>query len=110
MNVKLSARTIRVRIDRAELDTLLASRAITLEVALPRHHAFRINVRPAVIGGWSLDSDPTGTWIVVPRVELEGLADSLPSKEGLKHSFELNNGTNVDVSLEVDVRDRKGAD
>jgi hypothetical protein len=104
MNVKLSPRALRVRIDRAELDTLLASRAITLEVALPRHHAFRINVRPAVIGGWSLDSDPTGTWIVIPRAELEALAESLPSREGLNHAFELNNGTNVDVSLEVDVR------
>lgn len=108
MNVKLTSHAIRVRVTRAELETLLSSRAITLQVALPRNHAIRINVRPAVIGGWSLDSDPTGTWIVIPRAELEALSSSLPSREGLKRSFELAGGESVEVSFEVDVRDREG--
>lgn len=105
MNIKLSEGAVRVRVGRQELQTLLTSRAIALVVALPRNHAFRVNVRPAVIGGWSLESDPTGLWITIPRTELEGLAQSLPSRDGLEHAFELTSGGQVLVSFEVDVRD-----
>jgi hypothetical protein len=106
MNVKLSADAVRVRVMRAELDTLLSSRAITLEVALPRNHLFRVNVRPAVVGAWSLESDPTGLWITIPRSELDALSSSLPSRDGLRHAFELVNGGSVQVSFEVDLKDR----
>ncbi|HEY5810306.1 MAG TPA: hypothetical protein VIT67_20200 [Povalibacter sp.] len=107
MNIKLSAGNIRLRVTRSELDMLLSSRAIKLEVALPRSHAFRVNVRPAVIGGWSLESDPTGSWIAIPRTELETLSQSLPSRDGLEHSFELATGGSVLVSFEVDVRENQ---
>ena len=106
MNIKLSVGAVRIRVSRGELDTLLATRALTLEVALPRHHVFRVNVRPAVIGGWSLESDPTGLWITIPLTDLESLAQSLPKRDGLQHPFELTNGGSVLVSFEVDVKDR----
>lgn len=108
MNIKFSDGAVRCRVTRPELDSLLSSRAIALEVALPRHHAFRINIRPAVIGGWLLQSDPTGLWITIPRAELETLAQSLPSRKGLEKSFELANGGSVKVSFEVDVKEREG--
>ncbi|HKE93504.1 MAG TPA: hypothetical protein VKB34_04295 [Povalibacter sp.] len=106
MNVKLSDGAVRVRVVRSELDTLLSSRAITLEVALPRNHCLRVNVRPAATGGWSLESDPTGLWIAIPRADLEALSQSLPSREGLEHAFELTNGASLQVSFEVDVKGR----
>ena len=106
MKVRLSEGSIRVRASRVELQTLLSSRAVTLEVALPRNHVFRVNVRPAAVGGWTLDSDPTGLWIAIPRTELEALSESLPSRDGLEKSFELPNGDDVVVSFEVDVKDR----
>lgn len=104
MNVRLSEAAVRVRVTNAELQTLLSSRALTLEVALPRNHAFRVNVRPAAIGGWAFDSDPTGMWITIPRAELAELSESLPSRAGLEKSFELTNGGSVAVVFEVDVR------
>ncbi len=107
MNVRLAEGAIRIRVARAELDTLLSSRALTLQVALPRNHTFRINVRPTPIGGWSLDSDPTGIWVTIPRAELETLAQSLPSRDGLDRSFEVSNGGSVVVSFEVDVKGGK---
>lgn len=107
MNIRLSAGNVRVRVMRSELDTLLSSRAIKLELALPRNHLFRVNIRPAVIGGWSLESDPTGLWITIPRAELEALSQSLPSRDGLEHSFELANDGSVQVSFEVDVRENQ---
>lgn len=108
MNVKLSKGAVRVRVGQQELKTLLSSRAITLEVALPRNHVFRVNVRPAAVGGWSLESDPTGLWISIPRTVLEDFSQSLPSRDGIEHAFELTTGDQVLVSFEVDVRDRNG--
>ena len=105
MNIRFSPGAVRCRATRDELGSLLAGRAVTLEVPLPRHHAFRLNVRPALVGGWLLDSDPTGLWITIPRAVLEGLAESLPSKEGIENKFDLENGGAVVVSFEVDLRE-----
>ncbi len=107
MNVRFATGAVRIRIARGELDTLLSSRALKLEVALPRNHTFRINVRPTPIGGWALDSDPTGLWVTIPRAELETLAQSLPNRDGLEHSFELASDGSVLVSFEVDVKNRE---
>jgi hypothetical protein len=107
VNARLSEGAVRIRATRSEFEILLSSRALTLEVALPRNHAFRINVRPTPVGGWSLDSDPTGLWITIPRAELETLSQALPSRDGLEHPFELATGGNVLVSFEVDVKEGK---
>jgi hypothetical protein len=105
MNIKFSNDAVRCRVSRAELDRLLSGRAVALEVPLPRNHVFRANVWPGAMGGWQLESDPTGIWVTIPKTELQTLAESLPSKEGLEHEFEAMDGT-IKVSFEVDVRDR----
>jgi|SRR6188768_3239172 len=105
MNIKFSEHELRVRVTRGELNTLLSSRAIKLEVELPRNHIFKVNIRPAMIGGWSLESDPTGVWITIPRADLDTFSQNLPSREGLEHAFELSSGKRIQVSFEVDVRE-----
>lgn len=109
MNIKFSPGAVRCRAGNAELESLLAGRAVTLEVPLPRHHAFRVNVRPAALGGWLLESDPTGLWIAIPREVLATLARSLPSKEGVENVFDLGGGTSVRVSFEVDLKKERPA-
>ena len=106
MNVRFSELALRCRITRAELERLLSGRAIALEVALPRDHVFRISVRPAAVGDWQLESDPTGVWLTIPRADLETLAANLPAREGLERSFDTSAGGAVQVSFEVDLRDR----
>lgn len=110
MNVRFSAEAVRCRVTRAELDLLLLGRAIALEVALPRDHKFRVNIRPGALttgpagqNGWQLESDPTGLWLTIPRTQLESLAQSLPSKEGIEQGFATASGS-VRVSFEVDLR------
>jgi hypothetical protein len=102
MNVRFSPHAVRCRVTSAELERLLSGRAITLEVTLPRDHAFRLNIRPGALATWQLDSDPTGIWLTIPRVELETLAKALPSKAGLEKSFALTSGE-VRISFEVDL-------
>jgi hypothetical protein len=103
MNVRFSQQAIRCRATRAELERLLTGRAISLELCLPRDRRFRVNVRPAVLDAWQLDSDPTGIWITIPRSALQTLAQQLPSKEGVEHSFPTAEGSAV-VSFEVDLK------
>ena len=107
MNVKFSPQALRCRATRAELDLLLAGRAISLVVELPRNHKFRISVQPSPTSAWQLDSDPTGLWLTIPRVALQALAEASPSKDGVEHAFPIAEGCEVTVSFEVDVRDRK---
>ena len=103
MNVRFTAHSVRCRITHGELDRLMSGRDVVLEVALPPAHTLRVNVRPGSLGSWQLDSDPTGIWLTVPRSELELLALSLPSKEGVNSQFRTG-ATNLEVSVEVDLR------
>lgn len=106
VNIKLSAAALRCRVSGQELEVLLSSRAVALELELPRNHRFRVDIKPALVGGWTLDSDPTGVWLSIPRDELEALSRTLPSRKGLEHAFELASGGVVRVEFEVDVRER----
>ena len=103
MKVRFTDRTIRCRATAAELQQLLTGRAIALELCLPRDRLFRVNVRPAALETWQLESDPTGIWMSIPRSQLESLAQTLPSKQGIEREFETSQG-NVVVSFEVDVK------
>ena len=103
MNVRFSEQAIRCRATAAELQQLLTGRALALELCLPRDRRFRVNVRPAALETWQLESDPTGIWIAIPRSQLQALAEAVPSKEGIERSFETAQG-NVTVTFEVDLR------
>ena len=103
MNVRFSEQAIRCRATAAELQQLLTGRALALELCLPRDRKFLINVRPAVLETWQLDSDPTGIWITIPRSQLQALAETVPNKEGIERSFETAQGS-VTVTFEVDLR------
>jgi hypothetical protein len=106
MNIKFSDEAVRCRVSRGELERLLSGRAIALEVQLPRNHLFRANVWPGSMGGWQLESDPTGIWITIPKTELQALAESLPTRDGIEQDFDTATDGKVKVSFEVDVRDQ----
>ena len=88
MNIRFSDRHIRFRIAKHELDRLLAGRSLQLDVPMPRAHQFRASIGLTPLGDWQLDSDPTGLWLTIPRSIVEGLSQSLPSKEGIEHAFQ----------------------
>lgn len=107
MNLRLSPDGIRFRSSREEFAQLLSGRAISLELGLPRDHVYRANVRPSVLGKWQLERDPTGLWLTIPAGELQALSEALPSREGLRHSFELTTGDAIEVAFEVDLKDQR---
>lgn len=105
MKIRFAENALRCRVTRQAFDGLLAGRSTALEVQLPRNHLFRLSIRPVLMGGWQLESDPTGIWLSIPRADLEALAATLPSKAGLKHRFATANGSQLAVAFEVDLTD-----
>jgi hypothetical protein len=108
--VRFSDRQIRFRIGRDELDRLLTGRTLALDVPMPRAHQFHASVSVTPLGDWQLDSDPTGLWLSIPRSAVEQLSTSMPSKEGIRHDFEIGPGNRLAVAFEVDLKiDRQRA-
>lgn len=103
MDVRFSGQALYCQISRVELERLASGRSVDLIVALPRHHAFRVSLRPSPMsgerGGWALDSDPTGIWVTLPRVELEQLGQTTTFAERLMHDFPVSPGQRVQVIL-----------
>jgi hypothetical protein len=107
VNVRFAARAVRCRVTQTEMDELLRSGSLKLVVSLPRNHQFQVTVRAATLAAWQLESDPTGLWIEIPRAEIVQLSESLPTREGITHVFQLAGGEQMALSLEVDVRKRR---
>ena len=105
MDVRFSGQTLYCQITRSELERLSSGRAIDLVVQLPKHHSFRMSLRPSPMsadrGGWQLDSDPTGTWLTIPRAELELLGQTTTFAERLTREFPVSDGKHVQVILEA---------
>lgn len=103
MNLRFATHSIRLRVSADEFAQLHQGKSLALEVSLPRGHVFRAKVNQGSANEWQFDSDPTGLWLTVPRSELASLAQELPSREGVVHSFSTDHGE-LQVSLEVDVK------
>lgn len=106
MNLRFSPDSIRFRVNHEEFAQLLAGRAVSLELPLPKDHVYRASVRPSVLGKWQLERDPTGLWLTIPAGELAALSEALPSREGLRHKFDLTSGNSIEVAVEVDLKDK----
>lgn len=105
MDVRFSGQSFYCQITRSELERLSSGRAIDLIVQLPRHHSFRVSVRPSPMsaerGGWQLDSDPTGIWLTIPRAELELLGQTTTFAERLIRDFPVSDSEHLQVILEA---------
>lgn len=105
MDVRFSGQALYCHISRAELERLASGRAVDLIVALPKHHAFRVSVRPSIMsaerGGWQLENDPTGIWLTIPRADLEQLGQTESFAERLVHDFAISPDQKVQVVLEA---------
>jgi len=104
VDVRFSGQSLFCQITRSELATLASGRSVDLIVHLPRHHVFRLSVRPSQLSaerGWKLDSDPTGIWLTIPRSELEMLGQTTTFAERLVREFPVSDDEKLQVILEA---------
>ena len=98
MKLQLQHRAIRVRLDRAEFDSLL--RGLTLRLALRRGDDALFAVEISAGPRLELTRGAEGWRLQLPAGELEAYAPTLPRRDGLH--FDLGDGLGID--LEVDLR------
>ena len=98
MKLQLQHRSIRVRLDRAEFDSLLQGHALQLDL----RHGDDVVLAVEVAGGTRLDLVRSADrWrLQFPLADLEAYAPTLPRRDGLH--FDLADGLGID--LEVDIR------
>jgi hypothetical protein len=104
VDVRFCRQALYCHISRAELEVLASGRSVDLIVALPRHHTFRVSLRPSAMSGdrgWQLDSDPTGIWLTIPRPDLEQLGQTEAFAERLVHEFAVSPEERIQVILEA---------
>ena len=102
MKLQLQHRSIRVRLERAEFDSLLLGRSLRLD--LRRGAATLLAVEVVAATGLGLARDGDGWRLELPVSDLEAYAPTLPRRDGLH--FDLGDGLGVD--LEVDLRRKSG--
>ncbi|RDS80758.1 hypothetical protein DWU98_12420 [Dyella monticola] len=103
MRVQLEGQSLRLRIDEAELESLLAGHPIENRTVWPdgRTEIQQIDLTARI--GWLRKGD---VWHVrLPEPEVRALAARLPSREGLQFSLATPDGGTLQVLFDVDVRD-----
>ncbi|MBN5049629.1 hypothetical protein JY456_04650 [Stenotrophomonas maltophilia] len=105
MKVQLHEQTMRLRLDEAELAQLLAGETVENVTRFGGSGGWGTAV--SLHGGESavlLDSG-TDCRLVLPRSSVEDLAGRLPCRDGLAFALYLDDGTTLQLQLDVDVRD-----
>lgn len=102
MKVQLKADTLRVRIDEAELERLLAREAVALKIAFGSRRLLALELCLAA----SLDFDPGATWrLWLPDDVVRGYVATLPRREAQSFALVPAVGPALRIEFEVDVRD-----
>lgn len=111
MKIQIEAQQLRFRIDEAELADLLAGRTVENLSRLPSGQGARLLRHSVSLSDGDAACNCTAEhWqLWVPRDALEQHARQLPSREGLRFSFDAVAGdaeqTALQVTFDIDVRD-----
>lgn len=104
MKVQMQAQTLRIRISEAELARLLDGQTVENLTRLPGGVA-RQQLRMVEGGEPALAAAPGGWAFILPRDVMEPYVARLPCRDGLAMRFPVEEGGELDVEFEVDVRD-----
>jgi len=103
MRVQWEGQSLRLRIEEAELERLLAGHPIENRTVWPDGRIETQQLDLAARIGWLRKGD---AWhIHLPESEVRALAGRLPSREGLEFSLATPDGGALQVLFDVDVRD-----
>lgn len=104
MKVQMQGQVLRIRIDESELAWLQAGETVENLTRLPEGASTR-HVVSVAEGGPSLTATREGWTFLLPRALLEPYVARLPCRDGLVVRLPLEEGGELEVHFEVDVRD-----
>jgi uncharacterized protein YhdP len=103
MRVQQQQQILRVRIQEAELASLLAGESVVNATRWPDGERQRQRVALGEKLTWQ--REPDGWCLSIPAAEVKALAARLPSKDGLAWSLADGEGPALDIRFDIDVRD-----
>lgn len=103
MRVQQQGQALRLRIDEAELASLLAGGTVENATRWPDGRDERQQLALAAQHGWRRGSD--GWRMELADAAVRGLAAGLPSRDGLSFELAAPGGATLEVLFDVDVRD-----
>lgn len=103
MRVQQQGQTLRLRIDEAELATLLAGGTVENATRWPDGRNEHQQLALAVQHGWRRSGD--GWCVELADAAVRELAARLPSRDGLSFELVAPDGGTLEVLFDVDVRD-----
>ncbi len=104
MKVQIDGQHLRVRVDESEFARLLEWDSLTARTRLPRAE-FVLCLRPVAGGPMALQTGPDGWRLDLPLPLLFDYRSRLPCRDGLDATQMLDDGTPLELSFEVDLRD-----
>ncbi|WP_052108183.1 hypothetical protein [Aerolutibacter daejeonensis] len=104
MKVQMQGQALRIRISEAELARLLDGETVENLTRLPGNMAHH-QLRMVEAGEPALFAAPGGWAFSLPRGELEPYVARLPCRDGLVVRLPVEQGGDLEVEFEVDVRD-----
>jgi hypothetical protein len=103
MKVQLQGQALRLRIDEAELASLLTGGTAENAIRWPDGRDERQQLALAAQHGWRRNND--GWRMDLADAAVRELAARLPSRDGLSFELALPSGGTLEVLFDVDVRD-----
>lgn len=103
MKVQLQGQRIRLRIQEAELEHLFDGGEVENRTRYPdgRVKVQRVSLSSRL--AWQRTHD--GWFITLPAAEVRAYSKRLPTREGLRFTFDADDGTELELLFDVDVRD-----
>jgi hypothetical protein len=102
MRVQLERQTLRLRIDETELAQLLAGGVAENRTCLPDG---RTEIQRVRLGRLAWQRDDACWHIELPDDDVRALSARLPSREGLQFKLSTQDGNDLQILFDVDVRD-----
>ena len=103
MKVQLKQQTLRLRIDEAELERLLAGDVLDNATTWPDGRTTHQQLELADGPGWQRRGD--GWRIQLAATDVRSLAERLPSRDGLHAEIPVPGYSPLELQFDVDVRD-----
>lgn len=101
MKINIASQQWRLRVDEAELATLLDGNSLQVVSELPGGRlVFELGL--ADVDQLAISGIPDGWWIILPAADVRAFRERLPSKDGIEFALVA---TDFSVEFQVDVRD-----
>ena len=108
MNLRINGQELRFRVTKEELESLCSGKTLEQSTLLPNNQVLTSTIASnSSNDGMSLSNDSNALALLINKSLATKFFESLPSREGLEATQEINDELSLTLILEVDIRTQK---